>query len=157
VVKILVEIRRPALINFIIVPKIPVEPKDTSPAALARGWFDSIQSISPDTLSRLREQVQRKLETKACRHLLPKMPAEYLVGAELQVCVEHVITEHWDSLTPEERLLVRFPTVQAIGEYFDIPKRGRGLIIRRELTHRFGVEMVFQLQDGSFFKWEFID
>jgi hypothetical protein len=85
------------------------------------------------------------------------MPSEYLIGAELVACVEQVITEHWDSLTPEERLLVRFRTARAIGEYFDIPKRGRGLIIRRELTRRFGIEMVFQLQDGSFFKWEFID
>ena len=131
--------------DFIIVPKIPVEPKDTSPAALAREWFDSIRSISPDTLARLREQVQQKLETKACRHLLPKMPTEHLAGAELQRCVEHVITERWDSLTPEERLLIRFPTVQAVGEYFEIPKQGRGLIIRRELTRRFGIEMVFQL------------
>jgi hypothetical protein len=137
--------------DFIIVPKMPVETKDTSPAELARGWFDPIRSITPDTLARLREQVQHKLETKECRHSLPKMPSEYSSGAELQACVERVITEHWDSLTPEERLLVRFPTVQAIGEYFDIPKRGRGLIIQRELTRRFGVEMVFQLQDGSFF------
>jgi hypothetical protein len=80
-----------------------------------------------------------------------------LPGYELQRCVEQVITEHWDSLTTEERLLTRFPTVQAVGEYFDIPNRGRGLIIRRELTRRFGVEMVFQLQDGAFFTWEFID
>ena len=143
--------------DFIIVPKKPVKPKDTSPGALARGWFDSIQITSPNTLARLREQVQHKLETKACRHLLPKMASEHLADAELQQCGEHVITEQWDSLTPEERLIVRFPTIQAVGQYFDIPKRGRGLIIQRELTRHFGVEMVFQLPDGSFFKWVFID
>ena len=64
-------------------------------------------------------------------------------GYELQRCAEQVITEQWDSLTPEERLITRFPTIQKAGEYFDITKRGRGLIIRRELTRRFGVEMVF--------------
>jgi hypothetical protein len=85
------------------------------------------------------------------------MPAEHLPHYELQRCVELVLTEQWDSLTPEERLLTRFPTVQAVGEDCEIPKRGRGLVIRRELTPRFGVEMVFQLQDGSFFKWECID
>ena len=143
--------------DFIIVPRPAAAPKDTSPAALAREWFASVRGIAPETAARLHEDVQRKLETGACRYLLPKMPAEYLSGSELQACVEQVITEQWDSLTPEERLLTRFPTVQAVGEYFEIPKRGRGLIIRRELTRRFGVEMVFQLQDGSFFTWEFID
>ena len=143
--------------DFIIVPRPEAVPKDTSPAALAREWFASVRGISPETAARLHELVLRKLETGACRHLLPKMPAEYLSGVELQMCVEHAITDQWDLLTPDERLLTRFPTVQAVGEYFDIPKRGRGLIIRRELTRRFGVEMVFQLQDGSFFKWEFID
>ncbi len=131
--------------------------KDTSPAGLAHEWFAAVRGVSPETVARLRERVQRKLETGTCRHLLPKMPAEYLPGAELQACVEQVITEGWDSLTAEERLLTRFPSIQAVGEYFDIPKRARGLIIRRELTRRFGVEMVFQLQDGSFFTWEFID
>ena len=143
--------------DFIIVPRPPAAPKDTSPAGLAHEWFASVRGIAPETAARLREQVQRKLESGACCHLLPKMPAEHLSGVELQTCVEQVLTEQWDSLTPEERLLTRFPTVQAVGEYFDIPNRGRGLIIRRELTRRFGVETVFQLQDGSFFTWEFID
>jgi hypothetical protein len=140
-----------------IIPRPAAAPKETSPAALAQDWFASVRGIAPETAARLCEQVQRKLETGACRHLLPQMPAEHLPGVELQTCVEQVLTEQWDSLTPEERLLTRFPTVQAVGEYFDIPKRGRGLIIRRELTRRFGVEMVFQLQDSSFFIWEFID
>jgi hypothetical protein len=143
--------------DFTIVSRPKLAPKDTSPAALAQEWFASVQGVAPETVARLRQQVQRKLETGASRHLLPKMPVEYLPGAELQACVEQVITEQWDSLAPEERLLTRFPTVQAVGERFEIPKRGSGVIIRRELTRRFGVEMVFQLQDGSFFKWEFID
>jgi hypothetical protein len=144
--------------DFIIVPRRPeAAPEDTSPAVLAQKWFASVRGISPETATRLREQVQRKLETGACRRLLPKMPAEYLPGVELQKCVEQVITEQWDSLAPEERLLTRFPTVQAVGERVEIPKRGTGVVIRRELTRRFGIEMVFQLPDGSFFKWEFID
>ena len=143
--------------DFVILPRPPGVPKDTSPAGLARDWFASVRGITPEASARLRELVQEKLETGACRHLVPKMPAEYFSGVELQRCVEQVIAEHWDSLTPDERLLTRFPTVQAVGEYFDVPNRGRGLIIQRELTRRFGVEMVFQLQDGSFFRWEFID
>lgn len=143
--------------DFFIVSRPAEVPRDTSPAALVQEWFSSVRGVAPETTARLREQVQRKLETAACRHLLPKMSAELLPGYELQRCVEQVITEQWDSLTPEERLLTRFPTVQAVGDYFDIPKRGRGLIIRLELTRRFGVEMVFQLQDGSFFTWEFND
>lgn len=116
--------------DFVILPRPMAAPKDSSPAGLAREWFASVRGITPETAARLREQVQHRLETGACRHLLPKMPAEYLPGSELQACVEQVITEQWDSLTPEERLLTRFPSVQAVGEYFDIPKRGRGLIIR---------------------------
>jgi len=143
--------------DFIILPRPAAAPKDTSPAGLAREWFASVRGVSLETVARLQEQVQRKLETGAGRHLLPKMPEEYLPGAELQACVEQVITETWDSLTPEERLLTRFPAIQKVGDYLNIPKRGRGLIIRRELTRRFGVEIVFQLQDGSFFTWEFID
>jgi hypothetical protein len=143
--------------DFIIVPRLAAAPKDTSPAALAREWFASVGGIAPETATRLRDEVQRKLETGACRHLLPKMPAEYLPGVELQTCVEQVITEQWDSLTPEERLLTRFPTVQAVGARVELPKRGTGVVVRRELTRRLGIEMVFQMQDGSFFTWEFID
>jgi len=143
--------------DFIIVPRPATAPKDTSPAALAREWFASVRGIAPETAARLREEVQRKLEIGACRHLLPKMPAEYLPGVELQTCVEQVVTEQWDSLTPEERLLTRFPTVQAVGAPVELPKRGTGVVVRRELTRRFGIEMVFQMQDGSLFKWEFWD
>jgi hypothetical protein len=144
--------------DFVIVPRRPeAAPKDISPGALAREWFASVHGIALETVARLREQVQRKLESGACRHLLPKMPADYLPGVELQTCVEQVITEQWDSLTPEERLLTRFPSVQAVGAQVEIPKRGTGVVIRRQLTRRFGVETVFQLQDGSFFTWEFID
>jgi hypothetical protein len=131
--------------DFTIVPRPAAAPKDNSPAALARGWFDSVRGIAPETVARLRELVQRKLETGACRHLLPKMPAEYLPGVELQFCVHQVVTDLWDSLTPEERLLTCFPTVQAVGARVELPKRGTGVVIRRELTRRFGIEMVFKM------------
>jgi len=144
--------------DFVILPRPAPVPKDPSPARLSHEWFSAVRGIRPETAARLHAEVQRTLEAGDCRHLVPKTcPAESLPGYELQRCVEQVITEQWDSLTPEERLLARFPAIQKVGEYFDIPKRGRGLIIRRELTRRFCVEMVFQLQDGSFFTWEFID
>ena len=120
--------------DFITVPRPKTAPKGTSPAALAQEWFASARGIAPDTVARLRGEVQRRLEAGACKHLLPKMPTEHLAGAELQRCVEQVMIGQWDSLTPEERLLTRFPTVQAVGEEFEIPNRGKGLIIRRELT-----------------------
>ena len=145
-------------IDFIIVAdKREVVPEITSNADLVRSWFGSVLGVAPETLERLRAEVFSKLETGACRHLLPKMPAEHLAAAELQVCVEQVITEQWDTLTPEDRLLTRFPSVQAVGATVEIPKRGKGVVIRRELTRRFGIEMVFRLADGSMFKWEFID
>jgi hypothetical protein len=125
--------------------------------ALVDRWFGSVRGVSSDTLTRLHAAVQHKLDTGALRHQMPKAPADLLRGYEVQRCVEQTITEQWDALTPEERLLTRFPTVQAVGAQVEIPKRGTGVVISRELTRRFGVEMVFQLQDGSFFKWEFID
>ena len=80
--------------NFVIIPRRPeAAPKDTAPAALAQDWFDSVRGIAPETVARLREQVQSKLETGACRHLLPNMPAERLRGIELQRCLEQVIME----------------------------------------------------------------
>jgi hypothetical protein len=129
----------------------------TDSKALVDRWFSSVHSVSPETVARLRSAVQLKLEMGACSHQLPKASPDVLHGYELQRCVEQTIAEQWDSLMPEERLLTRFPTVQAIGEYFDIPKRGKGLIIRRQLTRRFSIEMVFELEDGSFFTWEFHD
>ena len=129
----------------------------TDSSALVDRWFSSVRGVSSDTLARLRPTVQHKLDTGALRHEVPKAPADMLRGYEVQRCVEQTISEQWDSLTPEERLLVRFPTIQAVGQSFEVPKRGTGVIIRRELTRRFGVEMTFQLRDGSFFTWEFID
>ena len=144
--------------DFVILPHPSPVPKDTSPTALAQNWFASVHGVALETVARLRQQVQRKLETGACHKLVPKTcPAERSPGYELQACVEQVITEQWDSLTPEERLLTRFPTIQKVGDYFDIPKRGRGLVIQRELTRHFSVQMLFQLHDGSFFTREFID
>jgi hypothetical protein len=144
--------------DFIIIPPRPESASaDISPAALAQKWFASVHGISPTTSARLRELVQRMLETGVCRHLLPKMTKNCQTDLELKLCVERVISDQWESLTPEERLLTRFPTVQAVGERVEIPKRGTGIVIRRELTRRFGIEMVFTLQDGSVFKWEFID
>jgi hypothetical protein len=137
--------------------KKKAEPEDNSPAKLVEKWFSSVKNVSPKTIVKIKELVRHKLEAGACRHLLPKLPPQYQLGSELQCCVEQVITEQWNILTPEERLLIRFPSVQNVGEKFEIPKRGTGTIIRRELTPRFGIEMVFQLEDGSFFKWEFID
>lgn len=123
--------------------------------ALVSRWFDSLPGVSPDTLARVRTEVQRKMESGACRHLLPKASPEVLAGYELQCCVEAAITEQWDSLTPDERLLIRFPTTRQVGEHVELPKRGVGTIIRRELTPRFGVLLTFRLADGSLFPWEF--
>lgn len=120
-------------------------------------WFGSISGVSPETLSKIRVDDQRKLDAGSCKHLTPQASEDIVLDFEVLCCIEQVITEQWDTLTPEERLLTRFPTVGKVGEYFDIPKRGRGLIIWRELTKRFGVEMVFKMPDGSLFSWEFWD
>jgi hypothetical protein len=86
--------------DFIILRRPEAPPKDTSPAALAHEWFAAMRGVSPETVARLRGEVKRKLETGACRHLLPKMPPEHVPGVELQACIEQVVTEQRDSLTP---------------------------------------------------------
>jgi hypothetical protein len=147
--------------DFIIVTgeKKKPEPKDNSPKGLVEKWFSfsSVKNVSPKTVARLKVQVQNKLEAGVGQHLFSKISPKYKFDLQLKHCVKEVIREQWDSLTPEERLLILFPTVQPVGERFEIPKRGTGIIIQRELTRQFRVEMVFQLQDGSFFKHEFID
>jgi hypothetical protein len=45
----------------------------------------------------------------------------------------------------------------AMGDCRDIPNRGTGTIVSQRLTRRFSVEVTFQMQDGSFLSWEFID
>ena len=146
--------------DFIIVTgeKKKPEPKDNSPKSLVENWFSFVKNVSPQTVARLKKQILNKLETGVGEHLFSKMPAEYKTDCQFNHCIEETIREEWDALEPEERLLTRFPTgIRAIGEQVEIPKRGMGVLIRRELTRRFGIEMVFQMQDGSFFKHEFID
>src|ERR1035441_7727322 len=98
--------------DFIIVTgdKKKAEPEDNSPAKIVEKWFSSVKNVSSQTLVKIKELVRRKLETGACKHLLPKMPPQDLLWYELQCCVEQAITEQWNSLTPEERLLIRFPS-----------------------------------------------
>jgi hypothetical protein len=146
--------------DFIIVTgeKKKPEPKDNSPKGLVEKWFSLMTDVSPQTVKKLKEQVLNKLETGVGQNLFSKMPSEYKFDAHLKYCIEEAIREQWDSLDSEERLLIRFPRgIRAIGEQVEIPKRGLGTLIRRKLTSRFGIEMVFQMQDGSFFKHEFID
>ena len=89
--------------------------------------------------------------------MLPKSLSEGRSNYELLLCIEQTVAEQWDLLTPDERLLIRFPIAKEVGDRVAIPQKGEGILIRRELTRRFGIEMVFQLQDGSFFKWEIVD
>jgi hypothetical protein len=120
-------------------------------------WFDSLEDVSGDTLARIRAKVQQKMDAGACRDLIPLLPVEYRTGAELQACVEQAIEDDWDTLTPDERLLIRFPTTRKIGEKVELPNRGVGTLIRRELTKRFGILLTFRLEDGSLFTHEFFD
>jgi hypothetical protein len=146
--------------GFVIVKKEQANKKaeEKSPAELLENWFSFVKHISPQTTAKLRKQIQHKLETNVGEHLFAKMPPEHKLDCQFKHCIEETIREEWDALEPEERLLVRFPTgIRAIGEQVEIPKRGIGVLIRRELTRRFGIEMVFKMRDGSFFKHEFID
>jgi hypothetical protein len=146
--------------DFVIVKKEQANKKaeEKSPAELVENWFSFVKNVSPQTTARLKEQIQHKLETGAGEHLFSKMPAEYKLDCQFKHCIQETISEEWGALEPEERLQVRFPTgIREIGEQVEIPKRGIGTLIRRELTRRFGIEMVFQMRDGSFFKHEFID
>ena len=129
----------------------------TDSSSFVNKWFDALSGISPDTLARIRDRVQQKMDIGACRDLIPQLPVEDRAGAELQACVEQAIEDQWDTLTPEERLLIRFPTTRKIGEQVDLPKRGLGTIVARELTRRFGILLTFRLADGAVFSHEFFD
>lgn len=129
----------------------------TDSTTLLSRWFDSLSGVPPETVARIRAKVQEMMDTGACSHLIPQLPADYRAGAELQACVEEAIRKEWDTLSAEERLLIRFPTTRKVGEQVELPKRGVGTIIRRELTKRFGILLTFRLVDGSLFSWEFFD
>jgi hypothetical protein len=129
----------------------------TDSTSLVSRWFDSLRDVSAHTLTQIRGKVQQKMSAGACRHLIPQLPVEYRAGAELQACVEQAIEEEWDTLTSDERRLIRFPTTRKIGEQVELPKRRVGTVIRRELTTRFGILLTFRLADGSLFTEEFFD
>src|SRR5262249_43123560 len=126
-------------------------------STLVNERFKSSPDISADTLSRIRAKVQQKMDAGACKDLIPQLPEQYRVGAELQACIEQVIEDEWDTLAPEERLLIRFPTTRKIGEQVELPNRGLGTVIARELTKRFGILLTFRLADGAIFSDEFFD
>jgi hypothetical protein len=145
--------------DFIIVTgeKKKAEPEDNSPKSLVEKWFSFVKNVSPQTVAKLTEQIQRKLETGVGQDLFSKISPKYKSDVQFKHCIEETIREQWDSLTPEDRLLVRCPNARSVGESVELPKLGTGVIIRRELTRQFGIEMVFQLQDGSLFKREVFD
>jgi hypothetical protein len=144
--------------NFIFLPSPKLAVEDVSPAAQAAKWFASVRRISLRTLVRLREAVRQKLETGACRHMVPDAARDTDPGIELVYCVETLLQEQWNSLSPEERLLIRWPTIDwTVGETWDLPRHGKALLIARQLTQWFTVEMVFRLPDGSHLTWHFRD
>ena len=129
----------------------------TNSSGLVNDWFDSLSNVSPSTLTRIRGKVQQKMDAGACKQMIPQLPDQYRVGSEFQACVHQVIQDEWDRLTPEERLLICFPTTRKIGEQVELPKRGVGTVISRELTRRFGILLTFRLTDGALFTHEFFD
>jgi hypothetical protein len=66
-------------------------------------------------------------------------------------------TSLWDLLSAEERITLFYPYAKDVGAVVELPKRGKGEVVRRELTKRLGLEMVFRLSDGNLFAWEFFD
>ena len=74
-----------------------------------------------------------------------------------QVLRAELVKAHWDELDPEERIYLFFPAAGQVGQEVELPKRGTGKILWRELTGRLGLKMGFQLSDGSKFAWEFFD
>jgi hypothetical protein len=68
-----------------------------------------------------------------------------------------LVRENWRVLDPEERIYLLFPAYPKIGDELEIPKRGRGTIMRRELTKRLGLEITFRMSDGNRFVWEYFD
>jgi hypothetical protein len=146
--------------EFVIIKKEKADKKSETKSAseLLGNWFSLIKNVPPQTVAKVKEEVRHKLESGFGRHIFEKMQPEYRLDSQFKYCLEETIREQWNDLKPEERLLIRFPSgIQGIGEKIEIPNRGTGVLIRRVLTERFGIEMVFQMQDGSFFKYEFID
>ena len=74
-----------------------------------------------------------------------------------QVLRAELVKIHWVELDAEERVYLFFPAARQVGEEVELPKRGKGKILWRELTDRLGLKMCFELSDGSKFVWEFFD
>jgi hypothetical protein len=72
--------------DFVIVKKEEANKKteSKSPADLVEKWFSLVKNLSPQTVARIKEQVQHKLETGVGEHLFSKMPSEYKLDCQFK-------------------------------------------------------------------------
>lgn len=117
-------------------------------------YLDRLDGITPQTKSLVLRAARDKTDT---RQLTGDDNDPIRQEIHFQVIRAEIIKEHWTEISDDERLLLCFPAARKIGESFDIPKRGKGTLLRRRLTERLGMEMTFRMEDGSIFEWEFFD
>src|SRR3979490_3357852 len=120
-------------------------------------WLASVRGVSPVVLSRVRAAVRQTWLTDPHADPQSDPPTREQVHYDVEAGIERVLSDEWDTFSAEEGLHLRWPRCPAVGDRPDIPNRGTGTIVRQQLTRRFGVEVVFQMQDGSMLQWEFID
>ena len=128
--------------------------------AIADRYFDRLYNISKPALEMIRPKILEKFLSRSCKGNLPQsnIPEKIFIHSELDGCIEETLTELWNLIQPEERLEIRFPGSHLSREKpVDIPNKGKGTLVRQELTRQFGIMCTFKMADGSFFAWEFFD
>ena len=116
-------------------------------------FLSQIDDVGSETKDLVQHEVQKKVKYREMKG--GDDPVNQIL--HFQIIMAEIIKEQWSKIPKEDRLLLCFPAAANIGDSFEIPKRGKGTILRRELTKRLGMEMTFRMEDGSIFKWEFFD
>jgi len=128
--------------------------KEATVLDILRCFLEGIPQLSDKSRTTLLDDAVRRLEG---RQLEGNDEDTFKRELHFQVLRGDLVEANWFSLTPEERIYIMFPGARSVGEEVEIPKRGKGRILWRELTDRLGLKIGFQMADGSKSAWEFFD
>jgi hypothetical protein len=119
-----------------------------------RRFLSRVQQLSDKSRENLLDDAARRLEG---RELEGEDDDIFKQNLHFQVLRGDLVESNWSSLTPEERIYIMFPAARSVGEEVEIPKRGKGKVLWRELTPRLGLKIGFEMSDGNKWAWEFFD
>ena len=119
-----------------------------------RRFLHEVPQLSDKTRKMLLDDAARRLTG---RQLEGSDDDMFKQDLHFQVLRAELAKANWTSLIPEEKIYLMFPAARSVGEEIELPNRGKGKILWRELTDRLGLKIGFEMSEGSKWAWEFFD